>query len=480
MQTLILTNAYVLPSRPGQPASDQGESESPLADFADVLKEGTEKSTGAASEFMGANLPSTTALVGMVPVLPEQAAAGREQETALLADSPVDSALAGRIIEVGSAGSFLATGALDAAMGETSPAAIGASNGQIGLAGTATPQTVSDDFLPSPAAGLPPSPESASMAQGDSTATGAKWMGSIASALGGMHPLGGFGPPTDGGDQAVSGRKSRPGDLGQAGIGGVVSAVLGEQGPQDPVPLSRGASGAELRWQANALLQAEADPVAEGPALTLSQTPGSTSPTNLLQGQSLQALQWGQVAAEGENQLFPSVVDQRMDGLSFGAFATFSANGVSDTLPRSAAASVSLQDLPRLVAGLSGTLTQQTDGKVEIALSPEELGHVRLTMQVDGQDPNRMIIALIFERQDALEMFRRNADQLLDAMRSAGFSGADISFGCSSGERSHTGIDQNDTIPPMTEDGDPELARTEASRIQPTKIVSTGSLDLRI
>ena len=84
--------------------------------------------------------------------------------------------------------------------------------------------------------------------------------------------------------------------------------------------------------------------------------------------------------------------------------------------------------VPHMVAQIVAGLSSAKPGVTEIALSPEELGRVTLLLQADAQDPDRMVIMLSFDRPETLDLFRRHADQLAEVIRSAGYSGVDISF----------------------------------------------------
>jgi hypothetical protein len=85
--------------------------------------------------------------------------------------------------------------------------------------------------------------------------------------------------------------------------------------------------------------------------------------------------------------------------------------------------------LPNLAAQIAASLQQLPDGTVEIALSPEELGGVRLKLQADAQDPERMIVHLVFDRPETLDLFRRHGDQLAEAIRAAGYAETRLDFG---------------------------------------------------
>jgi hypothetical protein len=85
--------------------------------------------------------------------------------------------------------------------------------------------------------------------------------------------------------------------------------------------------------------------------------------------------------------------------------------------------------IPHLAAQIAGSLHQLPGGAVEIALSPDELGNLKLKLQADPQDPERMIVQLVFDRPETMDLFRRHGDQLADAIRAAGYADARLDFG---------------------------------------------------
>ncbi|NJS39486.1 MAG: flagellar hook-length control protein FliK [Rhodobacteraceae bacterium] len=143
-------------------------------------------------------------------------------------------------------------------------------------------------------------------------------------------------------------------------------------------------------------------------------------------------------------------------------------------------AAIQAATLPGLAAQLVQTLAQRPDGTTEIALSPDELGHVRVTLQADAQNPDRIIVMLNFERPETLDLFRRHADQLADALRDAGFSGADIGFGRSDGGENR---DSPADAPLDMLATDTSLADLPSGLAQPhpaLRLAATGTLDLRL
>lgn len=92
--------------------------------------------------------------------------------------------------------------------------------------------------------------------------------------------------------------------------------------------------------------------------------------------------------------------------------------------------------VPQLAAAMVEMLHQKPDGTTEIALSPDELGIVRLRLEADARDPDRMIVHLVFDRPETMDLFRRHADQLSEAIRAAGYAETRLDFG-----QSGTGAD---------------------------------------
>lgn len=66
------------------------------------------------------------------------------------------------------------------------------------------------------------------------------------------------------------------------------------------------------------------------------------------------------------------------------------------------------------------------EGTTELALSPEELGPVRIGLAGEGDSVTLTITA---ERPETLDLLRRNAAQLVAEMRSAGYLSVDLNFG---------------------------------------------------
>lgn len=106
--------------------------------------------------------------------------------------------------------------------------------------------------------------------------------------------------------------------------------------------------------------------------------------------------------------------------------------------------------------------------RIEVTLTPEELGRVRLVM-TPGEVPTVSVYA---DNQQTLDLLRRNADVLMRELSDTGFGGASLSFG--------EGGDQNRS-------DDPQISTRERG-IEPTvgetpitpRAISDRRLDIRI
>jgi Flagellar hook-length control protein FliK len=133
--------------------------------------------------------------------------------------------------------------------------------------------------------------------------------------------------------------------------------------------------------------------------------------------------------------------------------------------------------VPQVVAQITTALSQSKDGATELALSPDELGHVRLRLKPDAANPDRMVVMITFERPETLDLFRRHAGELADALRQAGFAGADIGFGQQGSGSS--GSDRRDSFAGSALS--PEFHSDVALPLEPApRLLAGASLDLRL
>lgn len=82
---------------------------------------------------------------------------------------------------------------------------------------------------------------------------------------------------------------------------------------------------------------------------------------------------------------------------------------------------------PKPLAPTLAKIARDTStGAVELSLAPAELGRLHMAITQDG---DQVRVTLTAERPETLELLRRNADQLAQEFRQAGFAGSSLSFG---------------------------------------------------
>ncbi|SPF78800.1 hypothetical protein ALP8811_02732 [Aliiroseovarius pelagivivens] len=83
-------------------------------------------------------------------------------------------------------------------------------------------------------------------------------------------------------------------------------------------------------------------------------------------------------------------------------------------------------DVPRMIpTQITEIIRQQPDRPIELTLSPEELGRLRMSFQSEG---SAMHVTLSFERPDTLDLMRRHIDQLAQEMRAFGMPNVSFTF----------------------------------------------------
>lgn len=120
---------------------------------------------------------------------------------------------------------------------------------------------------------------------------------------------------------------------------------------------------------------------------------------------------------------------------------------------------------------LSAILSSRPDGPVEISLAPIELGRLRLRFWHEG-DQLRVVVQA--EHRETLDLLRRNGDQLMQEIRTAGFAGADLSF---AGWGNSKGEDARPAPPVEAPESGASTASEPRVRVE-SRLPATG-LDLR-
>ena len=133
--------------------------------------------------------------------------------------------------------------------------------------------------------------------------------------------------------------------------------------------------------------------------------------------------------------------------------------------------------MPALGPQLAAAVARFPDRPVELTLSPEELGRVRLTLTTSEAG---LVLAVTAERPETLDLMRRNIDQLARDFREIGFS--DLSFSFTQQDRRPQSDPQSDPQAVLPADpAAPSPAATPAPVAPaPHRPAAAGGLDLRI
>jgi hypothetical protein len=148
----------------------------------------------------------------------------------------------------------------------------------------------------------------------------------------------------------------------------------------------------------------------------------------------------------------------------------------SDTIGNFATPAAALaQSVSRQIAT---AVTQMPDQPVEIALSPEELGKVRLILHASEHS---MIVTVQAERPETLDLMRRNINMLAADMRDLGYS--ELSFSFSDHPQQRSGHAESEATAQGLNGGSNRNVETVASvppPLKPPYDANTSELDLRI
>ncbi len=148
--------------------------------------------------------------------------------------------------------------------------------------------------------------------------------------------------------------------------------------------------------------------------------------------------------------------------------------------PRVAGSSTAQQALLRAeTPGMIGrqmaeALHRLPDRPVELALSPRELGNVRMTISA-GE--GSITVNVLAERPETLDLMRRNIDELAREFQALGFD--TISFAFSEGQQ-QTNDDHSDDAPLLTGTDAEDRSDSAETANTPVRLVETTGLDLRL
>lgn len=130
-------------------------------------------------------------------------------------------------------------------------------------------------------------------------------------------------------------------------------------------------------------------------------------------------------------------------------------------------------EVARQIGGqLALAVTQQKQGVTEVALNPQELGRVRMTLM--AQD-NTMVLSVSAERPETQDLMRRHIEQLGQEFRNLGFQDVKFSFQ-DRPSTSHRPTDDTDGFAPETNEIDDAQSQTSPAPVA----AADAGLDLRL
>ncbi|WP_106746748.1 flagellar hook-length control protein FliK [Yoonia maritima] len=146
--------------------------------------------------------------------------------------------------------------------------------------------------------------------------------------------------------------------------------------------------------------------------------------------------------------------------------------GVSQHIqPTSSAVSIPNADTVRQVANqLSVAVTEHAGKPTEIALNPEELGRVRLSMSVVE---NAITLSISAERQETTDLMRRHIETLAQEFRDLGYSDVSFAFGQDNRPEQSANTDAGVEVDENTE-------TAQVADPHTTQMIVTSGLDIRL
>ena len=144
-------------------------------------------------------------------------------------------------------------------------------------------------------------------------------------------------------------------------------------------------------------------------------------------------------------------------------------SSASDSIHRNAP--MQLDDLPRLIARQLAEISQRMpDRPVEVALNPEELGRVRMSISTHESG---ITMALLVERPETLDLMRRHIDQLTQEFHALGFGNVRFLF-------SQNSKSDGSSADPMKQDPSAHTEDLAAEAAIQLSLGPTVGLDMRL
>lgn len=166
-----------------------------------------------------------------------------------------------------------------------------------------------------------------------------------------------------------------------------------------------------------------------------------------------------------------------LDEAGLAAAAHVPISGAAHTQAQPPAADAANAARPVAAQLASATAQHQADGTIEVNLSPQELGRVRMVIHHDGTIMN---VAIHADRPDTLDLMRRHADVLAQEFRAQGYSGTAFAF--SGGDGGAAGGQNRPPVPdaPPRSASSAVAVDTPQVRATPGMRSTAEGLDLRL
>lgn len=133
-------------------------------------------------------------------------------------------------------------------------------------------------------------------------------------------------------------------------------------------------------------------------------------------------------------------------------------------------------DIARAIAQqIAQAAPQEPNKPIELVLSPEELGRVRLTL---SPAENGITMSILAERPETLEIMRRNIDALAQDFHEMGYENTSFSFAQSGSN--HSSSDQDTTDHKHSPRQQSLAIQIDAPAAQPMRIANQDRVDYRI
>jgi flagellar hook-length control protein FliK len=165
----------------------------------------------------------------------------------------------------------------------------------------------------------------------------------------------------------------------------------------------------------------------------------------------------------------PAILGDELTGPDLGA-PPVSQSGMTT----SAAATTALQRAyaPHVAHQIATAIVQTLGATTEIALNPEELGRVRISVTAGDAG---LTVAIIAERPETMDLMRRNIDLLTRELREMGYENPTFTFGDQSGDADQ---DQGDGAVQSGAASDPSTADEHPQTSM--RVALSGGLDLKL